>query len=138
MGQVRPILAEPLRPVRTSKAGGTGCRPASSVVPKEVLVVPGLALIAATVWGAAGALAHSPDGDPTGRQRGLAVLVSGGRVAAVVPAAEAGSLGADPVVHLGDAPLMPGFVDAHVHLTTTGLRLHGANLHGARSAAEML
>jgi predicted amidohydrolase YtcJ len=100
--------------------------------------VPGLALIAATVWGAAGALAHSPDGDPTGRQRGLAVLVSGGRVAAVVPAAEAGSLGADRVVDLGDVTLMPGFVDAHVHLTTTGLALQGADLGRARSAADLL
>ncbi|HZD69494.1 MAG TPA: amidohydrolase family protein [Actinomycetes bacterium] len=100
--------------------------------------MPGLALIAGTVWGAAGVLAHSPDGDPTGRQRGLAVLVRGGRVVAVVPAGEAGSLGADRVVDLGDVTLMPGFVDAHVHLTTTGLALRGADLGGTRSAAELL
>ncbi len=100
--------------------------------------MPGLALIAGTVWGAAGVQAHSPDGDPTGRQRDLAVLVHGGRIAAVVPADQAGSLGADRVVDLGDVTLMPGFVDAHVHLTTTGLALQGADLGGARSAAELL
>jgi predicted amidohydrolase YtcJ len=100
--------------------------------------VPGLALIAGTVWGAAGARAHSPDGDPTGRQRDLALLVQGGRIAAVVPAAQARSLGADRVVDLGDVTVMPGFVDAHVHLTGTGLALRGADLGGARSAAELL
>jgi len=105
---------------------------------KEVSVVPGLALIAGTVWGAASALAHSPDGDPTGRQRGVAVLVHGGRIAAVVPASQARSLGADRVVDLGGVTLMPGFVDAHVHLTSTGLAMQGADLGGTRSAAELL
>jgi predicted amidohydrolase YtcJ len=100
--------------------------------------VPGLALIAGTVWGAAGALAHGPDGDPTGRLRGVAALIQGGRIAAVVPAGQARSLGADRVVDLGDVTLMPGFVDAHVHLTTTGLAAQGADLGGARSAAELL
>jgi predicted amidohydrolase YtcJ len=100
--------------------------------------LPGLALIARTVWGAAGALACSADGDPRGRQRDLAVLVHGGRIAAVAPAGQARSLGADRVVDLGDVTLMPGFVDAHVHLTSTGLALEGAELGGARSAAELL
>jgi predicted amidohydrolase YtcJ len=102
------------------------------------VVVSGLALIAGTVWGAAGALAHVPDGDPTGRRRDLAVLVSGGRIVSVVPADRARSLAADRVVDLGDVTLMPGFVDAHVHLTSTGLALRGADLGGTRSAAELL
>jgi predicted amidohydrolase YtcJ len=100
--------------------------------------VPGLALIARTVWGAAGAQAHGANGDPLGRRRDVAVLVHGGRVTAVAPAAEVGSLGADRVVDLGDVTLLPGFVDAHVHLTATGLAMHGADLRGVRSAAEML
>lgn len=100
--------------------------------------MPGLALIAATVWGAAGARAHSLGGDPTGRRRGLAVLVRGGRIAAVAPAGQVSSLGADRVVDLGDVTLMPGFVDAHVHLTSTGLALQGADLAGVRSAGELL
>jgi predicted amidohydrolase YtcJ len=102
------------------------------------VVVSGLALIAGTVWGAAGALAHGRDGDPTGRQRNLAVLVDGGRIAAVAPADQVRSLEADRVVDLGDVTLMPGFVDAHVHLTSTGLALQGADLGGTRSGAELL
>jgi predicted amidohydrolase YtcJ len=100
--------------------------------------VPGLALVARTAWGAGGEPAHSGDGGSLGLRRGVAVLVHEGRIAAVAPAAEAGSLGADRVVDLGDVTLLPGFVDSHVHLTATGLGMHGANLRGARSAAELL
>jgi predicted amidohydrolase YtcJ len=100
--------------------------------------VPGLALIAGTFWGAADAPAHGLDGHATGRRRGVAVLIQAGRIAAVAPASQADSLGADRVVDLGDVTLMPGFVDAHVHLTTTGLAVQGADLGGARSAAELL
>jgi len=105
---------------------------------KEVSVVPGLALIAGTVWGAAGTAAHGPNGDPAGRQRNIAVLVNRGRIAAVVSAGQARSLGADRVVDLGDVTLMPGLVDAHVHLTATGLAAQGADMGGARSAPELL
>jgi imidazolonepropionase-like amidohydrolase len=49
---------------------------------------------------------------PTLRSPGV-VVVSGGRIQAVSPA----SLPADAVVHdLGDATLLPGFMDAHTHL----------------------
>jgi predicted amidohydrolase YtcJ len=103
--------------------------------------VPGLAVIAHTVWGAAGSSLHDPRnrlGDALGRRLDLAVAVESGRITAVVPAAEAGGLGADRVVDLGDATLMPGFVDAHVHLSATGLADHGADLRSARSVAELL
>jgi predicted amidohydrolase YtcJ len=100
--------------------------------------VPGLALVARTVWGAGGEPAHGAGGGAFGPRHDLAVLVHEGRIAAVVPAAEAGSLAADRVIDLGDVTLLPGFVDAHVHLTATGLGLHGANLRGARSAAQLL
>jgi hypothetical protein len=103
--------------------------------------VPGLAVIAHTVWGAAGPSLHDPRnrlGDALGRRLDLAVAVESGRITAVVPAAEVGSLGADRVVDLGDATLMPGFVDAHVHLSATGLADHGADLRQARSVAELL
>jgi predicted amidohydrolase YtcJ len=103
--------------------------------------VPGLVLIAHTVWGAAGPSLHDPNnrlGDANGRRRDLAVAVQGGRITAVVPAADAGGLGGDRVVDLGDATLMPGFVDAHVHLSTTGLVISGVELREARSAAELL
>jgi predicted amidohydrolase YtcJ len=103
--------------------------------------VPGLAVIARTVWGAAGSSFHDPHsrlGDALGRRHDLAVAVESGRITAVVPAAEVATLGADRVVDLGDATLMPGFVDAHVHLSATGLVEHGADLRQARSVAELL
>jgi predicted amidohydrolase YtcJ len=103
--------------------------------------VPGLAVIAHTVWGAAGSSLHDARnrlGDALGRRLDLAVAVENGRITAVVPAAEAPGLGADRVVDLGDATLMPGFVDAHVHLSATGLADHGADLRQARSVAELL
>jgi predicted amidohydrolase YtcJ len=103
--------------------------------------VPGLAVIARTVWGAAGPSLHDPRnrlGDALGRRLDLAVAVESGRITAVVPAAEVAGLGADRVVDLGDATLMPGFVDAHVHLSATGLASHGADLREARSPAELL
>src|SRR6266542_3287056 len=98
--------------------------------------VPGLALVARTAWGAGGEPAHGGGGGAFGRRRDVAVLVHEGRIAAVAPAAEAGSLGADRVVDLGDVTLLPGFVDSHVHLTATGLGAHGANLRGAGSAGR--
>jgi predicted amidohydrolase YtcJ len=103
--------------------------------------VPGLAVIAHTVWGAAGPSLHDPRnrlGDALGRRLDLAVAVESGRITAVGPAAEVDALGADRVVDLGDATLMPGFVDAHVHLSATGLADHGADLRPARSAADLL
>ena len=103
--------------------------------------MPGLAVIAHTVWGAAGPSLHDPRnrlGDALGRRLDLAVAVESGRITAVVPAAEVDALGADRVVDLGDATLMPGFVDAHVHLSATGLADHGADLRQARSVTELL
>jgi predicted amidohydrolase YtcJ len=94
--------------------------------------LPGLALVARTVWGTTGRT------DALGRRHDLAVGVVAGRITQVVPAAEVAALRADRVVDLGDATLLPGFVDAHVHLTPTGLAADGADLRGARSAAELL
>ncbi|WP_370326319.1 amidohydrolase [Euzebya sp.] len=42
------------------------------------------------------------------------------------------------VVDLGGAWLLPGFVDAHVHATATGLQATGVDLRGARSAADVV
>jgi predicted amidohydrolase YtcJ len=103
--------------------------------------VPGLVVIAHTVWGAAGSSLHDSRnrlGDALGRRLDLAVAIESGRITAIVPAADAGLLGADRVVDLGDATLMPGFVDAHVHLSATGLADHGADLRDVRSPAELL
>lgn len=45
---------------------------------------------------------------------------------------------ADRVVDLPGTTIMPGFVDTHVHLTTTGLALENDAIESARSATELL
>ncbi|MEJ5944989.1 amidohydrolase family protein [Pseudokineococcus basanitobsidens] len=69
-----------------------------------------------------------------------AVLVEGDRVAWVgsQEAARAQRARADVVVEAPGTLVTPGFVDAHVHVTETGLALGGVDLAGARSAAELL
>ncbi|GAB3590912.1 amidohydrolase [Angustibacter peucedani] len=69
-----------------------------------------------------------------------AMLVVGGTVAWVgsddAAAGHAGS--ADEVVDLGGALVTPAFVDAHAHVTETGLALAGLDLHDATSLADVL
>lgn len=45
---------------------------------------------------------------------------------------------ADRVVELPGATILPGFVDAHVHLTGTGLSMVGLPIERARSAEDLL
>ncbi len=44
----------------------------------------------------------------------------------------------DTVVDLGGALVLPGFVDAHAHLSHTGLALRGVDLVGTRTVTEAL
>ncbi|MEJ5915640.1 amidohydrolase [Pseudokineococcus sp. 1T1Z-3] len=69
-----------------------------------------------------------------------ALLVEGDRVAWVGSheAALARRSGVDVVVEAPGALLTPAFVDAHVHVTETGLALGGLDLEGARSAVDLL
>jgi predicted amidohydrolase YtcJ len=46
--------------------------------------------------------------------------------------------GADVVVDLGGAVVLPGFVDAHAHVSHTGLGLRGVDLVGTRTVTEAL
>ncbi|MFK3669446.1 amidohydrolase [Leifsonia aquatica] len=71
---------------------------------------------------------------------GLAVVVSGGRIAAVVPEAEAESHRGDGtrVVQLDGALLSPGFQDAHIHPVGGGLELLLCNLAESEDAADAL
>lgn len=45
---------------------------------------------------------------------------------------------ADRIVELPGATIVPGFIDAHVHLTSTGLSLGQEDVEAARSAADLL
>lgn len=69
-----------------------------------------------------------------------ALLVDGGTVAWVGSdeAAGAQARGADHVVDLDGALLAPGFVDAHVHTTETGLLITGVDLTGSTSLGRAL
>ena len=46
--------------------------------------------------------------------------------------------GADEVVDLPGTTIVPGFIDAHVHLSGTGLEMEGLDLSGARSREEVV
>ncbi|MGL5927873.1 MAG: amidohydrolase, partial [Dermatophilaceae bacterium] len=69
-----------------------------------------------------------------------ALLVDAGRVAWLGDDAGAARWADDvaQVVELDGALVLPGFVDAHVHLSRTGLGLRGVDLSAARSVREAL
>jgi predicted amidohydrolase YtcJ len=64
-----------------------------------------------------------------------AFVVSEGRFSSVGRRAAAESVGRR--VRLGGLVVTPGFVDAHVHLTSTGLMLRGLDLAGTKNAASL-
>ena len=61
-----------------------------------------------------------------------------GRIAWCGPDRDAAGIGASASVDLDGALVLPGFVDAHVHVTETGLLLAGLDLSTARSVTEVL
>jgi predicted amidohydrolase YtcJ len=67
-----------------------------------------------------------------------AMLVEDGLVAWIGDDASAAAMSAERVVDLAGALVVPGFVDAHVHTTDTGLALTGLDLAGAGSLSEAL
>ena len=55
------------------------------------------------------------------------VIIENQHIIAVGPAAQ-GPLPADvPVLHVGDRTVLPGLIDAHVHMLFTGSALSGRN-----------
>jgi predicted amidohydrolase YtcJ len=66
-----------------------------------------------------------------------ALLVVDGRIAWLGLDDESPAIAAD-VVDLDGALVLPGFVDAHVHVTETGLLLAGVDLSAARSVTAVL
>lgn len=75
---------------------------------------------------------HTP-ADPNA----TAMLVDGDTIAWLGPTEDAPA-GVDAVVDLDGALVTPAFVDAHVHLTGTGLTLRGLNVAGSRSRQQVL
>lgn len=68
-----------------------------------------------------------------------AVLITGPRVVWTGPDQHVPPLPPGAAVKdIGGRVLLPAFVDAHAHMTETGLSLEGVNLSGVRSAAAML
>lgn len=78
---------------------------------------------------------YSPD-----RPGSTAILIDGGTIAWIGDdgAAETHRDGANRVVNLGGRLVTPGFVDAHVHATSTGLALTGLDLSQTNSLREAL
>lgn len=69
-----------------------------------------------------------------------ALLIDGDTIAWIGDEAAAGAYAdvADVVVECEDALITPGFVDAHVHATATGLTLTGLDLRGYRRRADVV
>ena len=80
-------------------------------------------------------IVHTPD-DPGA----TAVLVEGDTIGWIghEGAAIAHADGVDHVIDVAGGLITPAFVDAHVHITTTGMHLRGLDLSTARSAADLL
>jgi predicted amidohydrolase YtcJ len=72
-----------------------------------------------------------------GRYRARALVIRGKRVVWVGDDPEQAPPHAERV-DLSGCVIGPGFVDAHVHLTPTGITLQGLDLHGVSSGAELL
>ena len=70
--------------------------------------------------------------------QGLALVVRGGRICALVPDADLGPyLGAETeIVELNGSLLLPGFQDAHIHPAQGGVELLQCNLTSAENAEE--
>lgn len=86
-----------------------------------------------------GVVAPAGLGEPATRPA-TALLVEDGTVAWIGDEAGADQLvdGGTEVVELDGALVLPGFSDAHVHLTMTGRALDGVDLSGTTSVAEAL
>ncbi|GAA2759567.1 amidohydrolase [Actinopolymorpha rutila] len=101
--------------------------------PRRVLLRGGPILAAGSGSGS-GVGSGVSSGPPT------AIGIEGGTVRFVGSAAEADTwaAGADEIVELAGRLVTPAFVDAHVHVSQTGLRLSGLDLAAARSRTDVL
>ncbi|MFL6162601.1 MAG: amidohydrolase [Jatrophihabitantaceae bacterium] len=74
----------------------------------------------------------------TGSARPASAMVVDNGVLAWIGDDDTADISAEQVIDLGGALVVPGFVDAHLHTTDTGLALTGLDLAGAGSLAEAL
>ncbi len=81
----------------------------------------------------AGGVVHGPEGAVR-----AAILVRGGRIAALGPLEELGAAADAEIVELGGAHVLPGLCDAHLHFTGYGRSLEEVDLHGATSWEEVV
>ena len=72
------------------------------------------------------------DGTGAAEIRDAVVVVTGERIAAVGPASSVAIPAGARVLDLGDATLLPGFIDAHTHLTGRELKDPGSDLASVR------
>lgn len=82
-----------------------------------------------------------PDGDlPQAATPGRAIAIRDGRILAEGPASQVLSLrGPHTAIHpLEGRTVLPGFVDAHVHLLSGGLELFRVQLRGTRSPDDLV
>lgn len=102
---------------------------AASAEPDSRHPVPEVVLRGCRLWTGAG---ETPVYGPG------AVAIGGGRILAVGGDSDADRWGGSGtrMVHLGGRFLMPGFVDAHLHLLPGGLQLGGVELRGTATPAE--
>ena len=88
------------------------------------------------------AAVHAPHLHAPGEPAPTALVVTGGRITWIGREADPGApdpgWDVDQVVDLGDAVLAPAFVDAHAHVTETGLLLRGVDLRQARNLTQLL
>ncbi len=80
-----------------------------------------------------GGLVHGPDGVVE-----AALRIRDGRIVALVPGGEVEASPGDEVVDLAGAHVLPGLIDAHVHVAGYGAALEQVDLTGARSWAEVV
>jgi len=85
-----------------SYAGGLAAQAASGT--------PRVAIRAARLVDPASGITHSD----------IVVLIEGQRIADVLPASRYGPRADDRLIDLGEATVLPGLIDAHVHLTIGG------------------
>lgn len=68
----------------------------------------------------------------------MRIVIEGGRIAAVEPAAMEASSSPDRVLHADGRAVLPGFVDAHAHVVEAGIEMLRCDMTGGADADDTL